>query len=147
MAADIIFNGKEHETTFYTWMKSIGGNFGDSERVALFYVLSITDDCRNHIDDLYNFNSHCVKPGALHHGWITSSDTRTIRLAFNLFNGKVPTALEESSESSDNLYNKEGEFEYDKSELLGSTPSSIFCDSLAIYFVQGLKLRYQCYFE
>ena len=34
-------------------------------------------------------------------GWVTSTDARAIRLAFNLFNGAVPTALNKSEDEWD----------------------------------------------
>ena len=61
-------------------------------------------------------------------GWVTSTDARAIRLDFNLFNGAVPTALNKSEDEWDNLYDLKGNFEYDKSELLDSTPVCIFSD-------------------
>ena len=140
---DIDFRGAEHEDSFYLFLKQFDVNPSDTERVSLFYLLSLSEDCRNNITDLYDRENRCINIDALHHGWVTSSDTRIIRLAFNLFNGGVPTALEESSDTDDNLYYKNGQFAYDANELLKSLPVNIFCDAeYGKYFVNALKLRF-----
>lgn len=146
--SEILFNGKDHENAFYGFMKKFDISTSDDERVALIYVLTITEDCRNHILDCYDPQEHHVKPDALQHGWVTGSDARAIRLAFNLFNGAVPTALLENEKKEKNLYDFKGDFEYDRSELLNSTPCSIFSDSsIGIYLLEGLKMRYKSLFR
>lgn len=123
-------------------MKKYNIEIGDNESVALFYILTITDGCRNHFLELYDPEDQRVMSDALHHGWITSYDARAIRLAFNLFNSNVPTAFERCHDECNNLYNH-GRFEYNKTELLESTPYSIFFDdNLGRYFLEGLKLRF-----
>ena len=124
-------------------MKKYNIETGDNESVALFYILTITDGCRNHFLELYDPEDQRVMSDALHHGWITSYDARAIRLAFNLFNSNVPTAFKRSHDECNNLYNHRGRFEYNKTELLESTPYSIFFDdNLGRYFLEGLKLRF-----
>ena len=141
---EILFNGASHENAFYSLMKKFNVNPSDYERVALLYVLTITEDCRNHFLDCYNPEEGCVKGDALSHGWVTGSDARAIRLAFNLFNGAVPTALHQSDEKADNLYDYRGNFVYNRTELLDSTPCIIFCDeSIGKYLIEGLKIRYR----
>ena len=145
--SEIRFNGKEHENAFYTLMQKFNISPGDDERVALLYVLTITEDCRNNILDCYNPQERHVKLDALQHEWVTGSDARAIRLAFNLFNGAVPTALLENENKEKNLYDFKGDFEYDRTELLNSTPCSVFSDgSIGIYLVEGLKMRYKSLF-
>ena len=145
--SDILFNGKDHENYFYGLMQKFNIDIKDDERVALFYVLTITEDCRNNFLDCYDPEDRCVRKGALHHGWVTGSDARAIRLAFNLFNGGVPTALEENENKADNLYDYKGDFQYDKTELLKSTPCSIFGDgNIGKYLMEGLKMRYKALF-
>ena len=142
--SEILFNGKDHENYFYGLMQKFNIDIRDDERVAMFYVLTITEDCRVNFLDCYDPENRIVKRDALYHGWVTESDARAIRLAFNLFNGGVPTALEESNNKSDNLYDYRGNFEYNRTELLNSTPCSIFGDgSIGKYLVEGLKMRYK----
>lgn len=145
--SEILFNGKDHENYFYSLMQKFNIDIKDDERVALFYVLTITEDCRNNFLDCYEPEERCVKKDALNHGWVTGSDARAIRLAFNLFNGAVPTALEENENKADNLYDYKGDFQYDKTELLNSTPCSIFGDgNIGKYLMEGLKMRYKALF-
>ena len=140
---EIIYNGKEHERAFWQLMTQLDISPRDSERVALIYILTITEDCRNNFFDCYDKDDKCINLDALHHGWVTGTDARAIRLAFNLFNGSAPTALNKNENDSYNLYDNRGEFEFDKIELLNTLPSSIFCDSyIGRYFVEGLKLRF-----
>ena len=144
---EILFNGNAHENAFYSLMKDLNISQEDDERVALLYVLTITEDCRNHFLDCYDPKERCVKGDALAHGWVTGSDARAIRLAFNLFNGAVPTALRQSDENTNNLYDYRGGFAYNRIELLDSTPCSIFCDgNIGKYLMEGLKMRYRSLF-
>ena len=79
-------------------------------------------------------------------GWVTGSDGRAIRLAFNLFNGRVPYADIEDIKMSDdnlNLFNEYGNFIIDWSELLHNTPCYIFSDGCIFeYLMEGLRLRF-----
>lgn len=139
----MLFNGTEHEAYFNKYIEQFGIRSGDNERVALIYTLTITADCRKHTTDLYNAEEGCVKGDAIHHGWVTGSDARAIRLAFNLFNGFVPTALTESEDKSDNLYDYQDNFEYDGAEVRKSLPCEIFADgSVAEYFLEAVRIRF-----
>ena len=62
---------------------------------ALYYTLGLTEDCRNHMDMLYNFKTGCVQQiNGNDFGWITGTDRRIIRLAYNLYNNGYPTAVD-----------------------------------------------------
>lgn len=141
--SDIIFNGKDHENAFYSLIKKYSISFEDPERISLVYILTITENCRSSFYDLYDPETRCVKENALHNAWVTGTDARAIRLAFNLFNGAVPTALEESEDKTENLYDNSGKFQYNKAELLNSTPCAIFnYGSIGKYYLEGIKLRF-----
>ena len=142
--SDIVeFNGQEHKKAFFRLLSKLNISPQDSERVSLVYILTITEDCRKHFFDCYDRDDRCVNLDVLQHGWVTGTDARAIRLAFNLFNGAVPTALNKSEDEWDNLYDWKGNFEYDKSELLDSTPVCIFVDyEVGTYFIEGIKLRF-----
>ena len=93
----------------------------------LFYLLSSTEDIRNHINDCLELAEPwwaSVKTDALRHGWVTSSDSAIIRLAFNLFNGRALTAWDYDRGSDEYLR-----------ELEACTPASIF------YSLHGDLLR------
>ncbi len=139
----ISFINAEHEDSFYLFLKQFDVNPNDTEKTALFYLLSLSADCRSHISDLYNRETRCVKNDALHHGWVTSSSARLIRLAFNLFCGSTPTSLIESDDKYDNLYYSSGEFAHDWHEVYASLPVNVFCDAeYGPYFINALKLRF-----
>lgn len=145
--SDILFCNDDHKKYFYGLMDKYDISIKDDERAALFYILTITEDCRRNFLDCYNPETGGVKPNALNHGWVTSSDARAIRLAFNLFNDGVPTAWGKSTDKKDNLYNSRREFAYNGKELLNSTPCSIFCDyCIGKYLLEGVKLRFKWLF-
>ncbi len=87
----------------------------DNEYKVLFYLLAATSNIRAHLSDCIetNLNNVHIKTDALHHGWVTGADARFIRLAFNLYNSGIPTALDLSGEALDE-------------ELNNYTPSHIF---------------------
>lgn len=80
----------------------------DVWHVSLFYTLGLTNDCQNNIDSLYDFNTGCVKQiKGEKYGWITGTDIRIIRLAYNLYNNGAPTAyeIEDADEKCKELMN------------------------------------------
>ncbi len=94
----------------------------DCYHEAFFYIMGTTSDTRSHINSLFDFKNDSIKPDGLHEDWQTGASAKACRLAFNLWNG----------------YTEE---EY------GSryTPEDIFANSLAPYFMEGIKLRYPEY--
>lgn len=87
---------------------------------AFFYLTGLVPDVRTHIDDVFDFQDDGIRPEGLQAAWQTSGSMRACRLAFNLWNGFG------------------GEDGVDAAYL----PDSIFSDSLAPYFVEGLRLRF-----
>lgn len=107
----------------------------DCYHKALFYVLGLTDNCRRNINSLYDFSDGCVKQIAGEkYGWVTGTDIRIIRLAYNLYNNGAPTAFEiEDAEEKCN-------------ELMNYLPTAIFgyLDSKMIeYCFEGIRIRYE----
>ena len=103
--------------------------------VALFYTLGLSDDCQNNINSLYNFNTGCVKQiRGEEYGWVTGTDIRIIRLAYNLYNNGAPTAFEiEDAEDKCN-------------ELKNYLPTAIFgyLDSEMIeYCFEAIRIRFE----
>ena len=99
---------------------------------ALFYTLGLTEDCQRNINDLYDWSDRCVKPlDGL--SWITGTDMRIIRLAYNLFNNGAPTAFELCGEEKE-------------SELEKYTPTSIFSylsPELREYCFEAIRIRFE----
>ena len=140
------FNGKDHEKAFYDMLHLYNIDSGDPERMALVYTLTITEDCRKHFSECYDRESRCVEPAVLSRGWVTSTDARAIRLAYNLFNGGVPTALINSPEKEDNLFDSRGDFKFRQDELLKSTPAEIFSDgSIRDFFLEAIRVRFDLF--
>ena len=76
-------------------MAKISENNKDCYHKALFYTLGMTDNCRKNINMLYDYATGCVKQiKGTEYAWITGTDIRIIRLAYNLYNGGCPTAIE-----------------------------------------------------
>lgn len=82
------FKDKEHELFYYGQLAKCTAQ--DCYHKALFYALGINDDTRRHINEIYNFKTRCINVNSLKEGWVTSSDKRAMRLAFNLFLGRIP---------------------------------------------------------
>lgn len=52
---------------------------------TLAYLIALDESCREHIDDMYDFEELVIKPTALNKAWQTSSSMQTTRLAFCLY--------------------------------------------------------------
>lgn len=84
------FFNSEHEKTYQKLVKSCGVN-NDAERKSLIYLLTLTDDLRNHFEDCYNPTTKLINSDVINSSWVTSTDAKIIRLAYNLFNWGMPT--------------------------------------------------------
>lgn len=107
----------------------------DCYHKALFYVLGLTEDCRQNINNLYNWSNGCVKKLIKNEcGWITGTDMRIIRLAYNLYNNGAPTA-----------YSIE-DVEKKNEELMNYLPTALFGymdPELIEYCFEGIRIRYE----
>lgn len=107
----------------------------DCYHLSLFYVLGLTENCRRNIDSLYGWSDGCVKiPEGDAYGWITGTDIRIIRLAYNLYNNGAPTAfgIEDLEEKNREL------MEYLPTSILGYLSSE-----LIEYCFEGIRVRYE----
>ena len=123
----MIFIDDKHKEAFYRILDKMHLNYSDPERIALAYLLSLNEDCRNHIKDLYDFEERVILPEGLNEEWQTHTSIKTTRLAFNLYNGYSYDEQEETSE----YY----------------TPVHLFACSYAPYFWEAIKIRYPEYTE
>lgn len=115
---EILFKSLEHEL-FYNEMLSKCAYEACYHR-ALIYTLGINEDTRSHINEIYDFSTRCIKLNSLKAGWVTSSDLRVLRLAFNLFTDCVPESTHKERYAVGEVFN------YGDAE----------------YFFQAIKLRY-----
>lgn len=95
----------------------------DAYHKALMYTLGLSEDCRRHIGDVFDYKQDTICPDCLNAGWQTSGSRRAILMAYNLYNGYMAAEPGESS------------------------PYSLFCDSNAPFFFEGIRLRYPEYTE
>ena len=77
----------EHKKAYHLAIEKSGIN--DVYHQSLFYTLTIDKDCREHINDLYDFNRNSIKLSGLDKSWHTSGSINTALMGFNLFNGYV----------------------------------------------------------
>ena len=127
------FYDKSHQTLFTNItqrMKKI-----DCYHIAVAYLISLDSVCREHLEDIFDFKNDFIKPECLHFGWQTDTSKKTLRLAFNLWNG--------CCSDGDTYTDKDGH----RSPLPSGNYAvdSIFCSTYAPYYWEAVKLRYPEY--
>ena len=115
-AENIIFISDAHEKFYYEKLQEV--RYQDVYHKALVYCLGIDRDTRDHVKQIYDFQTGCVKPECLQEGWQTSGSVKIIRMAFNLYCNGTPS-----------IYNFE----------------ELFCCGYAQYFWEAVKIRYPEY--
>ena len=101
------------------------------------YLLALNEDCRSHINDLYDFEERVILPEGLDQDWQTHTSLKTTRLAFNLFNG----------------YCYDGQTYTDTEGYKNDLPSQYYCPvhlfacNYAPYYWEAIKIRYPEYTE
>nr|WP_304969903.1 DUF6075 family protein [Romboutsia ilealis] len=126
---DIVLGGEFW--LYYEKLKQ--ARYQDCYHKALIYILGISEDTRNHFSQIYDIKSGYIKPECLHQGWQTSGSVRVVRLAFNLYTDGTPSV--DDYESRDEQI----------SECREYSVGNIFCCGYAVYFWQGIRLRYPEY--
>ncbi len=84
-------------------------------------------------EEIYDFETGCVKTECMSAGWQTSGSLKIIRMAFNLYCNDTPT-----------VYEKE-DVESQLKECGHYTVEDLFCCEYAPYFWQAIQLRYPEY--
>mgnify|MGYP000133009812 CR=1 FL=1 len=127
---NMLFRNNNHRIWYNQWQAD--AKRYDVYHRALFYLLALNREMREHIDQLYDFKTHSIKPEAIRAGWQTSGSMAITRLAYNLFNDGMPTIW---------LY--EGNSERQLQESIYYTVADIFaCGEYAKYFWQAIQIRY-----
>ncbi len=127
----MVFANEEHEKFYYEKLEQ--ARYQDCYHKALIYILGISEDTRYHFSQIYDMKSGFIKPECLHQGWQTSGSVRVVRLAFNLYTDGTP--------SVDDYKRKDEQIR----ECREYSVSDIFCCGYAMYFWQGIRLRYPEY--
>lgn len=129
------FKDEYHETLFWVIIKKMNCKDVYSQSVA--YLIALDSVCRNHVEEIFDFNENIIRRESLHKDWQTSTSMKTTRLAFNLWNDCCT----------------DGEIYTDKNGYKDYLPSGrysvsdIFCCSYALYYWEAVKLRYPEYTE
>lgn len=84
MEKKLTFASAEHKR-FYTEQLA-KCRYNDCYHRALIYALGISEDIRNHFNQVYDILEDCIKPYFKNRAWVTGTDVRVLKLAFNLFN-------------------------------------------------------------
>ena len=127
----MVFANEEHERFYYEKLEQ--ARYQDCYHKALIYILGISEDTRNHFSQIYDIKSGCIKTECLHQGWQTSGSVRVVKLAFNLYTDGTPGVDDYESR------------EKQVGECREYSVSDIFCCGYALYFWEGIKLRYPEY--
>lgn len=115
----IIFKNREHEDFYNKQIAKVKTN--DCYHRALIYTLGITEDTRNHFTEIFDIKTDCINSKVLTAGWVTCTDARAIRLAYNLYTGFTP----------------------DNDEASKYTVNRIFEYGCTKYFLQAISLRFE----
>lgn len=132
----IIFKNREHENFYKEYLPQC--RYQDTYHKALVYCLGIDRDTRDHVRQIYDFQTGSVKPECLCEGWQTSGSVKIIRMAFNLYCNGTPS-----------LYNyAEDDLEGQLKECQYYTVEELFCCGYARYFWEAVKIRYpaECFY-
>lgn len=89
---------------------------------TLAYLIALDDECRNHVEAIFDFEENRIKPECLNMGWQTGTSLRTTLLAFNLFTDGTVWCPDELKERC--------------------TPSELFCSEYAVYYSEALSIRF-----
>ena len=127
----MVFADEEHEKFYYEKLEQ--ARCQDCYHKALIYILGISEDTRNDFDQIYDIGTGNIKRECLYQGWQTSGSVNVIRLAFNLYTDTTPSANDYKSRAGQ------------MRECRRYSVSDIFNCSYAMYFWQGIKLRYPEY--
>lgn len=99
----------------------------DPYRQALFYLLGLTEQTRQHIRDLYDYEEGSIRLSAISESWQTGTTVKLTRLAFNLYNG----------------YN--GDEQDGRDNNRNYSPYFLFDTGLLHYIFEAIQLRYPEY--
>ncbi len=127
----ILFHDEEHKKFYYENLKKV--RYQDECHKALLYCLGISQDTRRNIHQIYDFKTGNVKTKCLQEGWLTSSSSKVVRMAFNLYCNYTPSILDYE------------DTEEQISECRQYTIEKLFCCSYAPYFWQAIQIRYPEY--
>ena len=128
---NINFISEAHEKFYYEKLEQVRQQ--DVYHKALIYCLGINADTRRYVDNIYDFETGCVKTECLREGWQTSGSVKVVRMAFNLYCNGTPSVLDYE------------DAEEQLSECSQYAVEELFCCSYAPFFWQAIQIRYPEY--
>lgn len=96
----LLFKNEAHQNFLYTALKNNHIDLGDTERVAMFYVLGLMKEIRERINQFYDSEARCICPEVIKAPFQTSGTLALTRFAFQLYNNfeePRPKLLEDTS--------------------------------------------------
>ena len=93
----------------------------------MVYCLGLSEDTRQNVNRIYDFETGFIKPECLQEGWQTSGSEKIVRIAFNLYTDGTPTT------------DKYDDTEEQITETRLYSVSDIFCTGDAKYFWEAIK--------
>ena len=131
----ITFKSKQHENFYQEYLSK--DRYQDVYYKALVYCLGISEDTRNHVDNIYDFKTGNIKTECLKEGWQTSGSLKIIRMAFNLYCNGTPSVFD--------IDDADGQLQ----ECGCYTVEDLFCCGYARYFWEAIKIRYPeyCFYD
>ncbi len=88
---NIIFISEEHKKFYQSSLNKC--KYKDTYHKSLCYCLGISEDTREHVDEIYDFIDDSIKKECINKGWQTSGSCKIVRLAFNLYTDRTPTVF------------------------------------------------------
>ena len=132
---DIIFKNKDHETNYHFILEKMKGKLITEQKQALAYLFSLDENCFEHLLDLFDFCENEIIFEGIYK--IHGKSEKTVRLAFNLWNGWC---------SDGEKYVSDDLFE-DYLPSIYYSPCNIFNCENGIYYFEAVKLRFPKYYQ
>lgn len=83
------FHSPAHKAFYEDCLQREGPEESQNNLKALFYTLGICPETRAHIDDLYDFTEHGVRPSGLNGPWQSEISKHLTLLAFGMYGLKL----------------------------------------------------------
>lgn len=130
-AGNITFKDQTHEEFYSKTLPRCRRQ--DVYHKALVYCLGMCEDTRNNVDEIYDFTTGSIRTECLSEGWMTGSNAKVIRMAFNLYCNGTPSVYDYD------------DAEQQLKECRYYTVEDLFCCEYAPYFWEAIKIRYPEY--
>ena len=132
---DIIFKNKDHETNYHFILAKMKGKLITEQEKSLAYLFALDGNCFEHLLDLFDFCENEIIFEGIYK--IHGKSEKTVRLAFNLWNGWC---------SDGEKYVSDDLFE-DYLPSIYYSPCNIFNCENGIYYFEAIKLRFPKYYK